>query len=466
MAFSGGAETDERTRHLCFILQGNIIHAPRYGEVELLEDVLVGVDCTGHIAFVSAEENYSSVTNEPLPIKSLPKNSFLVPGFVDCHVHAPQYTYAGTATDLPLLGWLEQHAYPSEERFSNTLVAHDVYSTVVANLLGHGTTCALYFASIHLESCKILADVAVAKGQRAFIGKVCMDQYSPTTYCESTEAAIAATEEFIGYVANKQTKLVSAAITPRFIPSCSMKLLEGLGELGSKYNVVIQSHIAESRDEVALVEQIHATADEVTIFDRAGLLKENSLFAHGTQLFLADVKRMSKKGASIVHCPLSNWFFGNGALPVAFLKKNINNFKCALGTDVAGGYSPSMLSSIRNAVITSKAIQNGFPTIVETTQPPGQKEVPTDFSFKHAFWLATVGGAQCLGLEHTIGTLVPGKSFDALLVCPSTTGFHVSAADNLMDIFEKWINLGDDRNIRRVWVAGRLVVDKMNCNKC
>ncbi|MGB1604668.1 MAG: guanine deaminase, partial [Promethearchaeia archaeon] len=92
-----------------------------------------------------------------------------------------------------------------------------MYALVVDRLLASGTTTALYFATIHLSASKILADIAVERGQRAFVGKVCMDRNAPEDYIETTAESLAGTEEFIKYVRSLGTELVQPVITPRFI---------------------------------------------------------------------------------------------------------------------------------------------------------------------------------------------------------------------------------------------------------
>mmetsp|Transcript_5853 Transcript_5853/g.10543 ORF Transcript_5853/g.10543 Transcript_5853/m.10543 type:complete len:155 (-) Transcript_5853:61-525(-) len=126
--------------------------------------------------------------------------------------------------------------------------------------------------------------------------------------------------------------------------------------------------------------------------------------------------------------------------------------KVGLGTDVAGGYSPSMLSAIRNAVITHKVLSMHRRPSATTS------DTEESFDYRHAFWLATMGSAEALGMEDKIGSLEVGKKFDALQVdLTAETGapYEVFEEDSDLDRLQKWINLGDDRSIHCAWVDGR-----------
>ncbi|EKX54139.1 hypothetical protein GUITHDRAFT_156924 [Guillardia theta CCMP2712] len=369
----------------------------------------------------------------------------LVPGFIDTHIHAPQYSYTGTATDLPLMDWLQKYTFPAESSLRDVETAKRVYSSVIDRTLRNGTTCALYFATIHLQSCIAFAELAASRGQRAYIGKVCMDSLAPADYIESTEESLESTERFIQSVRGLGSELVHPVVTPRFIPSCSMELLNGLGALADRYDCHVQSHISESLDEIAMVKSRYPhLKSDTTIFDTCGLLHDKTIMAHGVHLDDEDLRTLRQRGTSISHCPLSNFFFADGVLPTAKIVALGN--KVALGTDVAGGYSPSMLNSMRNAVIAHQVTRNFAPIKSDEL-----------LDWRHAFHLATMGGAKALGIEGQVGTLEAGKSFDAVLLDAARGGIDVWDSDSSMHLLEKLINLGSEVNVAMVWVKGRLV---------
>jgi guanine deaminase len=350
-------------------------------------------------------------------------------------------------------GWLETYTFPAERSLHHDLKkARRVYEAVVSKTLGSGTTTACYFATLHLEPCKVLADVTLHLGQRALVGKVCMDRHSPDDYVQSTEQNIDETKELIAYIHKRVGKLgdrpilplLMPIITPRFIPTCTPKLLTTLGKLAKQHNCHIQSHISESVDEVEFTKSLEGIdKTDTDIFDSHSLLSDKCIMAHGVLLSDSDLDIMRKRGSAVAHCPLSNFFFAGSTLPCRKLMERYN--KVGLGTDVAGGYSPSMLSSARMTVVASHAHQHAT----------GDESV---LDYRHAFYLATLGGAEALGLSEKIGTFELGMELDALILTPSSN-VDIFETDSTADVFQKILNLGDDRNIKRVFVQGRQVMD-------
>jgi guanine deaminase len=421
------------------VFVGTFIDTEKFGSLNIYERHVMSVDLNGLII----EFRPQLLINDPLlqdpgRVKFIKDNEFFIPGFVDCHFHAPQYINAGTATDLPLFDWLEKYTFPTERSFDNPKIAQELYSRVIKDTLNHGTTTALYFGTLHLESSKLFSDIVENYGQRGFIGKVSMDQNSLNSYKEDTQQAINDAENFVKYVLAKNNPLVQPVITPRFIPTCSFTLLKALAEIARKYNVTIQSHMSESRAQVEYTKELYPNfkdGRDVSIFQASGLLYDKSVMAHATFLTTNELEILRQTGVAVAHCPLSNFYFGDDLFKV---KRAITaGNKIGLGTDISGGYSPSMLNAIRNAVICSNVIS--------------QQENPIDsMDFKEAFWLSTMGGAISLNISHKIGSFTIGKCFDALLI-----NYSFKEPDRIYDRFQRFINLGDDRNIKEVYVQGK-----------
>ena len=172
-------------------------------EVEILKEYLFCINADGLIEKVVGPEAddykyllelYQGTEN----FHRLADGQYLLPGFIDLHVHAPQWAQSGTALDLPLYDWLNTYTFPLESKFSDIQFAKDIYEGVVTTLLANGTTTALYFATIHKEASLLLAKICAEKGQRGLVGKVVMDdpEQTPENYRDAdTQTALADTEE-------------------------------------------------------------------------------------------------------------------------------------------------------------------------------------------------------------------------------------------------------------------------------
>ncbi|KAJ3008026.1 hypothetical protein HKX48_008815 [Thoreauomyces humboldtii] len=430
------------------IYYGTFVHALGPSTLQFLEDTALLVSDAGVISRIEPSTlplspNLLSLSSYPPVV--LGPDEFFIPGFIDTHVHAPQYVYAGAGTDVPLMMWLEKYAFPAEQQMRVPAYARDVYGKLVDRTLRNGTTTAMYFATIDVEPCMIFAEILKEKGQRGFVGKVCMDRNSPASYIETTDESLERAEEFIRQIQAMHHPLLTPVITPRFIPTCTPELLKGLGDLARKHNVPVQSHLSESKDEVAFVSSLHpGEGTDTAIFERAGLLTQRTVMAHSIYLTSEDTQILVEKGCGLAVCPISNYFFAGDSFPV---KERMDaGLKCGLGTDIAGGYSPSILQNIRTMVMASRARNNRNPEagVVD---------------YKCGFYLATRGGAEVLGLKDIVGGFNVGMQFDACRVRLGGGGpVDVFDGEDWERKFEKFVNLSDDRNFVEVYVAGRRVV--------
>ena len=424
-----------------FAIRADAFHTPGRGRLEVLADTLIEVSGDGVIERVGPAdaERLAAVADR---LTTLPEGRYLLPGLVDLHVHAPQWPQLGKALDVPLEEWLRVHTFPLEARYADIAFARAVYRELVGALLAHGTTTAVYFATIHVEATVALAEICLARGQRALVGKVAMDDRAecPDFYRDiDADEAVRGTRTVIDRIAALQPEgrpLVLPAITPRFLPSCTDALLEGLGALARETGCHVQTHCSESDWEVA-----HGAArfgrSDVAALDGFGLLPAHAILAHCN--FLADADRASigRAGAAIAHCPLSNVYFAGEVLPARTILDE--GLRIGLGTDISGGHSPSMLESARFAVTISRVLDRAAPGSV--------------IGIADAFWMATAGGGEALGLP--IGQFRPGFEFDAIAV--DSRAFACPAHDSPDDIFEKIVRRAGRAEIAHVWVRGRKV---------
>ncbi len=441
---------------------GTAFHAPAPDRLDVLENSLIVVDDNGMITAVHASGSTDALSEAERFRASgrlvvLKPGQFLLPGLIDLHVHAPQWPQLGKALDVPLEVWLQKYTFPLEARYADTGFAEPIYESLVDSLLANGTTTALYFATTHLPATELLANICLRRGQRALIGKVAMDDPNecPSYYRDaSAELAAADTRAFIDYVRRlpgNETQLIQPVVTPRFIPSCTDDLLFRLGGLAKETGCHVQTHCSESDWEHDFVIARCGMTDAEAL-DRFGLLTRKTVLAHGNFLGDTDIALIKQKGAGIAHCPLSNVYFANAVLPVRKLIDQ--DVHVGLGTDIAGGASPSIFDNARQAVVASRSLEGG----VDVAIPPDRRGVPDSrITAVEAFWLATAGGG--IALDMPIGVFAPAYQFDAILVDANAgdSNLLLYPDDGPYDILQKIIYSAGRTNVSKVWVAGRLV---------
>ncbi|KAJ5172450.1 hypothetical protein N7492_005043 [Penicillium capsulatum] len=421
---------------------------------------------------------------------------FIGPDRIDTHIHAPQFPNIGLFGSAGLLDWLNEYTFPVEASFGSKSDPKNqktdpkatppeglrVYDEVVARTLAHGTTCASYFATIHVPATNALAALCHSHGQRAFIGRVCMDNpdQCPSYYIDqSADQGFNATKSTIDYIhtLDPNGTLINPIITPRFAPSCSKHSLDGLGKLAASYTppLHIQTHISETSDEVDLVHKLFPdAASYADVYDKAHLLTSRTILAHGVHLSHDERTLIRKRGAKVAHCPASNSALGSGLAPVRLMLDE--GLTVGLGTDVSGGYSPSILETARQACLVSRLL--GYSAEYQAMTGNKTSDGSEKLSVEDSLYLATRGGAAVVDMAEDIGGFDKGMIWDAQLIELGASAGRVSRERaggsgvvetgpvGNVDLFgnetwqeqiQKWMWSGDDRNVKSVWVQGKLV---------
>lgn len=353
-----------------------------------------------------------------------------------------------------------------EAKLADPAVARRVYSAALRRMLSHGTTMAALYAARDAASTNVLAAQCLSLGLRAFVGRVCMDdeRTCPEYYRdESPEDSLQLTRECIEYIKtiDPRCEMVTPIITPRFAPSCTRKALGLLGELQAETDLPVQTHIAENQGELALVRDLFPeSADYASVYDTYGLLTPKTILAHGIHLSDKEARLISTRGAKVSHCPASNSSLSSGAASVRRLWDS--GIEVGLGTDVSGGYAPSILENARQASLVSRH--------VAMRMPEGTERERTKLTVEEVLYLATRGGAAVMGMDGKVGAFEVGMEFDAQLVKLGLVGEDgTKCTDSNVDVFgwetweekiAKWLFNGDDRNCKEVWVKGVLVHER------
>lgn len=366
------------------------------------------------------------------------KDQLIIPGLCDMHVHAPQFVYRGLGLDMQLMEWLNTYAFPTEARFKDLSYAKIYYEAFADALAKNGTARAVIFGTLHVPATELLMEILEQNHIAAYVGKVNMDTLSPDYLCETAEESIANTERWI---LNTQTRFryVKPAITPRFIPTCTSQLLEGLGQLAEVYGLPIHSHQSEDIGEMNIVRQRYPEYDnDGDVYANFGLQNDRTVMAHFIYPTQHELELVRDRGVTIAHCPQSN---GNVAAGVPPIRKMLNmGIKVGLGSDIAGGYSVCIFRAMAEAVYLSKL------KWLESGKEDDFLTVP------EAFYLGTKGGGQFFG---KVGSFETGYELDAVVIDDSNLG---TPADELTleQRLERAIHLADDRNFTARYVAGEL----------
>lgn len=438
-------------------IQGNAFYNTDFNTVKYIRNGLFCYNEEGIITRVieKSDDDYNQVKQDTSNIKVLGDDEIMLPGFVDLHIHAPQWPQAGIALDRPLEVWLNEYTFPLEAQYKDLDFAERVYNDVVKTTLRHGTTTAVYFATVDRVSSTLLAKICGDLGQRGLVGKVAMDDAlgCPDFYKDKdANEATKETEQFILDVLKLQQSYkqkVYPVVTPRFIPSCTTECLQEIGKLAKKYDVHVQTHASESDWAHQYALDKYGITD-VEALNKFSLITNKSLIAHAPFLEEQDLKILKETGCTIAHSPISNAYFANSVLPVKDFKSS--GVRIGLASDISGGYSPSMYQAIRQAVTSSRMLDKGVNPSIPSDQR-GRKN--SAITFNNAFYLATVAGGEALDLP--IGKLENGYMMDIQILKLDDNIPNYLEPKRIDDILHKVLLLSESSNISEVWVQGQKI---------
>lgn len=367
----------------------------------------------------------------------------ILPGFIDAHIHFPQYRMLA-APGKDLLDWLNRFTFPEEARYGDQTYAAAAAELFLDRLITHGTTSAMVFASVHRQCAEALFGAAERRHMAIITGKTMMDRDVPEAVRDTPETGARESEALYQRWHGKGR--LRYVVSPRFAVTSSEAQLQVSGDLmRSLPDALLQTHLSESEGEIALIRKLYPNdKDYADVYDRFGLLSERSLFAHGVHLSERECRRLSETGSIVAHCPTSNMFLGSGLMSMAQLRKKSRPVRLAIGTDIGGGTSYSMLATL-GAAYQVQMLSGYRPSAFEL------------------FHMATRGNAEVLRLGDEVGALDAGKWADIVVIDPKATEVLASRQElssSLEDMLFALAILGDDRAIRATYIAGRKVHER------
>ena len=362
----------------------------------------------------------------------------IIPAFCDLHIHAPQLPNRGIGYDRQLLDWLDRYTFPLEARYGDIDFAQRVWKAFLNRLWAGGTLRFSAFATVHKAAAWRLMELTEQSGLRGLVGKVNMDRNAPDSLLEDTDASLADTEELICR-AREELGHVGFILTPRFVPSTTERMMDGLGALGEKYGLPVQSHLAENPGEVAWVRQLHPEAGSYTqVYADHGLLRrDQTIMAHCIHLSEEERAILKERGVTLAHCPVSNADLASGVMPLRrYLGEDL---RCCVASDVAGGHTAAMNRNTAAALALSRLRWLDRPE-----EPP--------LTAAEGLYLATRAPGAFFG---KVGAFEPGYAFDALVLTPGPGDELVERTPE--ERLEQFLYDGDDRNIAARYCGGKLV---------
>lgn len=420
---------------------GHIYHVTGAPKVTDAADALVSIpdgalviDDDGRITFCGnrseAPEDSGTVFDH--------RPGFILPGFVDTHIHFPQ-TYAGDAYGGgQLLEWLNLCIFPSESRFADKDFAQQAAVEFCTRRIAAGTTAAMVFGSAFPHAQDSLFAETLRVGLRVVSGRGIQTQggETATPLMTSEEDAIRLTREEIekwhaADTGDVATALLHVAIVPRFSLSVTTETLKNLGELYDEVRdrgVYVHSHLNENNrpgtGEVDSTKDLYQVNSYLDTYDGKflpgsavggkSLLGRRTILAHCVHCQDVELERMAETGTSISHCPVSQQFLGSGTMP--WKRTVASGVNISAGTDFGGG----------DEWLISKVLSDAFKVHISEAGDAGVSMHPGEMLF-----LGTLAGARALDMEDRFGNLDVGKEADFIIVDPSQTPTLDAALTNL-----------------------------------
>lgn len=358
----------------------------------------------------------------------------VLPGFVQTHVHLCQTLFRGAADDLSLFDWLKKRVWPMEA--AHTAASIKVSAQLgIAELIKGGTTCALTMETVnHTEE---VFKVVAKSGFRATVGKCMMDKGDdvPAALHEQTETSIEESLALLESWHGKGDGRIRYCFAPRFALSCTSELLSRVAQLAKEHKVMIHTHASENKNECALV-QTETGLRNVAYLDSLGISGPEVLLAHCVHLDETEFEILAETHTNVAHCPSSNLKLGSGIADITrMLERGI---LISLGADGAACNNRlDMFTEMRSMALLQKAMR-------------GPEVLPA----KQALRIATIGGAQALGLENQIGTLETGKRADVTVVDLNSLHSTPCPADPVSAI----VYSAQPSDVRTVVIDGQVIM--------
>jgi 5-methylthioadenosine/S-adenosylhomocysteine deaminase len=348
----------------------------------------------------------------------------ILPGLINSHTHSAMTLFRGLADDVELITWLQNYIWPAETAWVSNDFVYDGTRLAIAEMIRSGTTCFndMYFFM------NTTARAAEEAGIRAHVGMGIIDL--ATKWAQTPEEYFAKSLEF--YECYKNSNLVTPTLAPHSVYTVSPKNLEKINLLAHDKNLKINIHLQESVEEIKISQEKYQKRP-LELLQELAMLSPQLIAIHMTQISNSDLKILERTKPHIVHCPESNLKLNSGLCPVQILAEA--NINVALGTDGAASNNDlDLFGEMRTAAFIGKFAANN----------------PKAMRAEYLLQMATINGAQALGIDHIVGTIEPKKSADFIAVDMNTI-----ETQPLYHPISQLIYAAGRQHVTDVWVAGK-----------
>ena len=318
----------------------------------------------------------------------------ILPGFIQAHTHLCQTLFRNQADDLELLDWLAKRIWVMEAAHTEETL-HTSALLGIHELLSTGTTCILDMGTVrHTES---IYEAVKESGIRASVGKCLMDHpgTTPESLREPTRDALAEASSLYKKWHGRENDRIRVSYAPRFVISCTEKLLGDVLRLSHEQNAIIHTHASENLKEIQMVKKLFH-CENIEYLHQLGLTSPNLVLAHCIWLKPNEKSILKKTGTHVVHCPSSNMKLASGFAHIPELRKM--GINVALGADGAPcNNNLNMFQEMRMAALIHKPSSG-----------------PRSMRAQEVLDMATLSGAQALGWSKDLGSIEIGKKADLI----------------------------------------------------
>mgnify|MGYP003305371493 FL=1 len=371
----------------------------------------------------------------------------IMPGFVDTHVHYPQYKVIASY-GASLIEWLDKYTFVEEQKFSDNDYADQIANLFLDELIKNGTTTVMTFCTSYKQSVDAFFNASEKRNLRMVAGKVMMDRNAPEELCDNSEDSYKDSKSLIEKWHNKGR--LRYAVTPRFALTSSKSQLEQASRLLNEFpdkdgtkEVLLQTHLNENDEEIERVKELFPESKNYFgVYDDFGITGPNSVFGHCIHNTDEEYQKMADTESKVSLCPTSNLFLGSGLFELEKLESY--GIDVSLASDVGGGDSFSMFQVMNEAYKVCRM---------------------NDFNLDpvKAFYLTTLGAAKVLNMDDCIGNFEAEKEADFIVIDLNATEIisqKNKISSNIKDTLFNLMTLGDDRLIDEVYIMGQRTYKK------